>query len=80
MGENKRIVIEHFPVDRLPEELRQGLESGKLVRVTVEGGGNEAISDTKRLRAFLGAASGRYTDPQDIVTEIRQTRDDWDEH
>lgn len=80
MGESKKIVVEHFPVDRLPEELRRGLESGQMVRVTVEEAvGGEAVEGSSRLRAFLGAASGRYGDPEDVVREIGQQRDEWDE-
>ncbi len=79
MGENKTIVVEHFPVDQLPEELRRGLESGQMVRVTVQSGGDEPTSDSQRLRTFLGAASGRYANPDDIVKEVRQARDEWDE-
>lgn len=36
MGETKKIVTEHYPAEKLPEELRAGLETGQLVRVTVE--------------------------------------------
>lgn len=31
-----KIVREHYPVDRLPEDLREGLEPGATVRVVLE--------------------------------------------
>ena len=36
MGETKKIVVEHYPVDKLPEDLRRGLDDGMRATVTVE--------------------------------------------
>ena len=74
MTEQKKIVTEHFPVDRLPEELRRGIESGRMVRVVVE-----AEPPQKRsLRSFLGCGKGLYATPEEAVAEIRKLRDESD--
>ena len=83
MGETKKIVIEHFPVEKLPEELKRGLEDGQLVRVTVESveGRNDASSagaGSWPLSSFLGIAPGLYASPQDVVAHIRSLRDESD--
>jgi len=76
MTEQKKIVTEHFPVDRLPDELRRGIESGQMVRVVVEA---EAEPPKPRpLRAFLGSGKGIYPTPADAVAEIRKLRDESD--
>lgn len=74
MGETKKIVVEHYPVERLPEELRRGLDSGKMVRVAVEG---EAQSQLPRrsLRSFYGSGKGCYTE-EEAVNFIRGLRDE----
>jgi hypothetical protein len=43
MGEKKKIVVENDPVDRLPEELRRGLEIGRMVRVVASKQGRRSL-------------------------------------
>ena len=78
MGETKKIVIDHYPVDKLPDDLRRGLESGRMVRVTVE---SDAETETpparRKLTSFLGAAKGVYATPEEAVAAIRELRDEW---
>jgi hypothetical protein len=78
MGETKKIVTEHYPVEKLPEELRQGIEGGQVVRVTVETEVPASQPNTRSLRSFLGIAPGRYGDPDEIVDEVRRLRDEWE--
>jgi uncharacterized protein (DUF1786 family) len=73
MGETKKIVTEHYPAEKLPEELRKGLEEGQLVRVTVEPEGTRAI--TFDLLSFLGAGAGVYS-TDEAVSYIRTLRDE----
>jgi hypothetical protein len=76
MGETKKIVTEHYPAEKLPEELRAGLESGQLVRVTVE---PEAPQVARRpLSSFIGAAKGLYSSPEEVLQSIRDLRDEWE--
>ncbi len=76
MTEQKKIITEHFPVDRLPEELRRGIESGKMVRVVVEAEVEGAKPPP--LREFWGVGKGAYPTPADAVAEIRKLRDESD--
>jgi hypothetical protein len=59
--EMNKIVREHYPVENLPEDLREGLEAGSTVRVVVEV--ENAPSATERLEAW--AADFWSTDPED---------------
>ena len=77
MGERKKIVVEHFPVDRLPEELRRGLDAGTTARIIVEPEVKPSTS-LPPLTSYLGAAQGVYTGPEDAVSAIRALRDDWE--
>ncbi len=74
MGETKKIVTEHYPVDKLPEELRRGLESGSSVRVTVEPDDN-ADSARQDLSSLFGSGRGVYSE-EEAVTYIRRLRDE----
>jgi hypothetical protein len=78
MGEGKKIVVEHVRVEDLPAALREGLESGKLVRVTVE---EEAPADAppRTMRSFVGAGRGQFNSSEEIVDYIRKLRDEWDD-
>jgi hypothetical protein len=78
MGEMKKIVTDHYPADKLPEELRHGIKGGQLVRVTVEAEVPVPHVDARSLRSFLGIAPGRYRNPDEIVEEVRRLRDEWE--
>ena len=75
MGENKKIVVEHYPVDRLPEELRRGLEAGALVTITVEPD-RTIVQPRRSFSEFFGNAGRAHDDP---VADIRKLRDEWDD-
>ena len=72
MGETSKIIVEHVRVEELPAALRQGLESGILVRVTVEA---EMAPRSRSLMTFMGAGSGVYTE-EEAVSAIRALRDE----
>jgi len=78
-----RIVKKHFPVDKLPEELREGLPEGIEVTVTLE---TEADSkgpfDTEQFQEELNRV--RTTLEQTVSLEeatqrIRDLREEWDD-
>jgi hypothetical protein len=73
MGETNKIVTEHYPADKLPEELRAGLETGQLVRVTVEP--ERPCKAGFDLMSFMGAGPGVYS-PDEAVSYIRALRED----
>jgi hypothetical protein len=75
MGETKKIVTDGFPVERLPEELRRGLESGQLVRVTVETMLGDTVAARAPLTSFFGSGKGCYSETE-AVDFIRRLRDE----
>ncbi len=74
MGDTDKIVTPHYPVEKLPDELRRGIESGRMVRVTVE---PESQGDSPRrsLRSYFGAGKGCYSE-EEAVSFIRRLRDE----
>jgi hypothetical protein len=76
-----RIVREHYPVEKLPEDLREGIE-GRYVSVTVETEVAKAESGTPRLswpeiRERLKERR-LSTTTEEAVARIRALRDEWD--
>jgi hypothetical protein len=75
MDERKRHVFEDFPVERLPEELRDGRGAGERVTVTVEAAasaGAQTISD------ILDEMQDERVLKDDPVERIRALRAEWD--
>ena len=77
MGEQKRIVTDDFPAERLPEELRRGIDPGHRVRVTVEDEPASAGTEP-RYRRFHGIAAEQGTSIDQAVERVRALRDEWD--
>ena len=77
MSEHKRIVLEDYPAERLPEELRRGITPGHRVRVTIEDE-REASTTEPRFRRFRGIAAEKNTSIEEAVARIRTLRDEWD--
>ena len=78
MTEVKKIVIEHYPVERLPDELRARLEAQSTVRLTIEPE-TEMPAEPRPLSELYGCAKGLYASQGlDPVEFIRQLRDEWD--
>lgn len=74
-----RIVREHYPVERLPEDLRQSLPEGATVRLTMETDhaplppGRIWIEDLLRRKSDIPETG------DDPVARIRELRDEWDD-
>lgn len=88
-----RIVREHYPVANLPEDLREGLDAGAMVRVVVEvapappmktpdfSSENEkplTVDDFKSLIAQIRAQNRPSVSAEEAVARIRELRDEWD--
>lgn len=87
-----RIVRKHYPVSKLPEDLREGISEGAEVMVTIEVTGMRSLSDLppeprkSRSAQELRESIRRYkTSPDfreatdDPVERIRALRDEWDD-
>jgi hypothetical protein len=69
-----RIVKEHYPAAKLPDDLREGIDPQGTVTVTVvtEGSGAQ-----RSKRELFGVAKTHATSVQDAVARIRHLRDEW---
>jgi len=86
-----KIVREHYPVENLPADLREGLTDGSTVRVVVEVEGgvtSESGTEPKRLMSVQDTLEmiRRYresnperADIEEAVARIRELRDEWDD-
>jgi hypothetical protein len=79
-----KIVREHYPVENLPDDLREGLEAGSTVRVVVE---VESAKQERRPLTFDESMrlieEYRRNHPErvtieDAVQRVRELRDEWD--
>jgi hypothetical protein len=77
-----RIIREHYPASKLPDDLREGIDPSGHVTVTVVEEELRPSRDT--LVQLLEQARRRSRSVGDVSTEesvgrIRQLRDEWDE-
>ncbi len=85
-----RIVREHYPVEKLPEDLREGLPAGRKVTVTLEeevafepinlAEVEDALREARPMTLADIRARLRPTGlgPNEAVERIRALRDEWD--
>lgn len=76
-----RIVREHYPVSRLPEELRQGLEPDGSVTITLEEEASRVpTADEMRLQwREVRKRLERKVTVEEAVARVRELRDEWDD-
>jgi len=78
MNMNK-IVREHYPVSKLPEDLRQGIDPDGKVTVTVVAEVNEARPEhVATLEEIFARRRPPYRSVEEIDAAIRAERDAWD--
>ena len=72
-----KIVKEHYPIAKLPEDLRAGLDPGAEVTVIIE---QEAPtpSEPMTLDEIFTARQPPYRTAEEIDRELRKSRDAWD--
>lgn len=87
-----RIVREHYPVAKLPEDLREGLKPDEEVRITIE---TETASEVSSAFPEVAALLRRpervltleeifalrrpvYSSVEEIDEHVRTMRDEWD--
>jgi bifunctional DNA-binding transcriptional regulator/antitoxin component of YhaV-PrlF toxin-antitoxin module len=76
-----RIVKEHYPVEKLPADLREGLGDATHVRITVENkADDEAILvdlDAKLQKAMTDVASGRGLSADQVRASLADHAKNW---
>jgi hypothetical protein len=78
-----KIVLEHYPVERLPEDIRKAVGLSGSVTLTIEKEGPTPI-DRDALVAELRAQKltmkpGEGTTLEEATTQIRELRDEWED-
>lgn len=74
MGETKKIVVDHYPVENLPEELRRGLDAGMCATFTVELDAVAGSPIHPTLVPLIGKGRGVSATPEEAVDAIRALR------
>ena len=88
-----KIVRDHYPVDKLPEDLREGFTAHATVRIVLESVEPSAVrlpaslADEKPMSAseatqFIQRFKATHhsdMSPEDAVERIRKLRDEWED-
>lgn len=76
MNQRRKIVIENYPADRLPEDLRRRVDDDAgRVTVTIE---SSDRSDLPLLTSYIGQGKGCYSSPEEAIAAINALRDEWE--
>lgn len=70
-----KIVREHYPAARLPDDLREGFNIDGEVRITIEQ--VEPQKGRMSLEDIFAVATPPYRTKEEIDDEIRQLREEW---
>jgi hypothetical protein len=71
-----KIVRENYPAERLPEDLREGVDPKSVVTVTIEQTLPERVLSLEEIFALRRPP---YRTKEEIDADIRRERDAWDE-
>lgn len=75
MSETKRYVVEDYPLDRLPADVRSRFEDVERVRLTVEA--VDARPSRRTIAEILKNAPRERALRDDPVERVRALRDEW---
>jgi hypothetical protein len=75
-----KIILEHYPASKLPDELREGIALGASVKVTVEEEANRPLGREQLLELMRNAqANAPGTGLEEAVARVRALRDEWED-
>lgn len=72
-----KIVRENYPASRLPNDLREGIDPGTTVTVTITQ--NSRPERVLSLDEIFAMRRPPYRSKDEIDAEIRRQRDEWDD-
>ena len=74
----ERVVLDHYPASKLPDDLRGGILPSASVKITVEE--IQAAPDRERLLSLLRKSRGAIPTVtlEEAVRRVRELRDEWD--
>jgi hypothetical protein len=72
-----RIVLQHFPASKLPDEMRGNVDPSSTVTVTIE----EEMRPEKvmSLEEIFAARRPPFRTAEEIDAQLRRDRDEWDD-
>lgn len=73
-----RIVKEHYPASKLPEDLRAGVDPTATVTVTIVEEQTQSHREVT-LDEIFAARRPPFRSVNDIDADLRRQRDDWDD-
>lgn len=73
-----RIVREHYPAAKLPEDLREGFAADADVRVIIEVQ-HKYPDRVLSIEELFALRTPPFRSTQEIVDEIRRQREEWDD-
>jgi hypothetical protein len=74
-----RIIKEHYPASRLPEDLRQGVDPTATVTVTIVEEETKPPEKIMSLEEIWALRAPPFRTAQEIDDDLRRDRDEWDD-
>ncbi len=76
-----KIVLEHYPASKLPDELRRGLAMEASVRITVEEERPPPVFGDEFKRQLMEVRKNlkHHVTLEEAVARVRELRDEWDD-
>ena len=74
-----KIVREHYPASKLPDDLREGIDLKRSVTVTIEEEAEGQPEQIMSLEEIFAARRPPYRSADEIDADLRSLRDEWDE-
>jgi len=74
-----KIIREHYPASKLPEDLREGVDPKSNVTVTVVVEGLQRPEHVMSLEEIFASRQPPFRTAGEIDADIRRQRDEWDD-
>ncbi|MER9581766.1 hypothetical protein [Mesorhizobium sp. M0276] len=75
-----KIILEHYPASKLPDELREGIALSASVKVTIEDEAKQPLGRKQLLELMRNAqANAVGTSLDEAVARVRALRDEWED-
>jgi hypothetical protein len=74
-----KIIRENYPSSKQPEDLREGVDPGSTVTVTVTVDGLKRPEHVMSLEEIFAARRPPFRTTEEIDADIRRQRDEWDD-
>ena len=74
-----KIIREHYPASKLPEDLREGVDPKSIVTVTVTVETLQRPEHVMSLEEIFTARRPPFRSAEEIDADIRRQRDEWND-